>query len=784
MARPSCWNCKKRFFTNKPGTSAHYCSAACKDAYEGHINPEGDDSGNEMDESRLESLQSFFLFSVSLQNNKFFLNFHLCLEKMISKMFLLKTDESSDEEQEAALVLELRQQIQALTNQKTTLSAKCTVLEAKCRELKVAKEALKVEKEALRLSKLHFTRKAEKWKTKCKKAERQIIELEKRPNFDLLKTTDSCNAFTYECARRVTQYRVDFTLSLRNTCLCGSGGLNLFFKDPSSLLTAVRLPEKTTISRFQPALAAISKRLVKVMVCTTKHCAILFDGSTQFKFVNMLCVSILARVANEVKEMVLDVVNATNQKSGYECVKIMDIMEHYDINVENQVSWTCGDCCNGNTGPNGGVAVRLSNAANRSICFIKCGMHILQFSWWNSMDDILGIYILADISSVVKQMNCGRWRNQMLLNEINDIEGATLAGNPCKTRICSYAEATRNLDRYWEEMGRFCNEMFDNADPNNNVRWNTCVEFFSDPENHFLVAFINDFHQQLFLPMLSYLENAKELQEKAKIGEKLADFKLFVNSCKGELEMMINSYFEPDSGDVFINTWRTVDDLLECSGPERSEELMDMCAQVIEKFGERFFFEMKFYEEFPYIGVQLFSEIPESRKKAATHILFKVQFRHSESDLDWYYDIFDEPTALDILTSFKETGSSADWDSSLFKEELTALYECMPFTNVFSERVFSIQNYIQRSKRNITLQSLRQYMFLRMNKVDLSGDHQLEFEEERRKVRLREQGLLPEEDACDVYAECFLDEYEQIDNQYSSTIRRLVKGLPPPNVPD
>lgn len=604
--------------------------------------------------------------------------------------------------------------------------------------------------------------------------------LAKRPDIEILNPKDNKGRFTFEAARRIIKHRVAYTLSLKKTCQNAIDGLNLIFQDPTTVVDGIELPKQTTVARMQIAIAKISTGVLKGMLEDIKHCALMFDGSTQFKFCNMLAVSLNVNLGEDVKPILLDVVNTNSQQAGNEANKIEDILEYYAVNLAETVAWMCGDCCNGNLGPKGGVAVRLSQKAGRFICFIKCAMHVLQFSFWNAMEDILGTFFLDDLSSVVKWYNQNRYKNQELLKELCEIRKVTLAANPCKTRICSYFAACKHVVEYWDEMKTLAETMINETQGKVAKRWETALEFFNDEESRFLASFLLDFHKQIFLPFLSFFENAESIQDKAKVGEKLIEFKTKVDRIEAELVSMTGdeyNWFRPAVGDVMEHTWDALP-WLEAfvESEDRFHELVEDCSLTIWQFGKRFFKEMEFYSEFPYIGVQLFSDKEATKKRAAAHILSKIAISHSEQDLEYYYKLFDNPEGKAILEEMKETGASERFEGSDFEENLTSLYECMSFTNVYSERVFSIQNNVQRLKRNIGLGPLRQYIFLCVNKLDISGDHQQEFEAERAKIRKREAGELEHEEVCDVFGECFLERFQDVDRDYERTARRLMQS--------
>ena len=50
----------------------------------------------------------------------------------------------------------------------------------------------------------------------------------------------------------------------------------------------------------------------------------------------------------------------------------------------------------------------------------------------------------------------------------------------------------------------------------------------------------------------------------------------------------------------------------------------------------------------------------------------------------------------------------------------------MEFTNCHSERMFSIQHYLQRTKRNIKMATLSDYLYLAVNKVEIPENDEID----------------------------------------------------------
>ena len=577
--------------------------------------------------------------------------------------------------------------------------------------------------------------------------------------------------YSFELAKSVIRLRTICGIPLRHLESVAKASLSCFFKDIDSIQME-KFPKKTTVARMQKCFAKMSKDFTENELSFIKCCALLFDGSTQFQNFETLAVSVNCNAVGVVKKYLLGMPNLINHCAAATVEEISSVIQRFSVNWE-KVYWLIGDCTNGNTGHLGGVVAYAKDKIGQVIPFLKCNMHVLQYCFMGAVKEALGDSVLGQIETVSKKLNDGKFKNMKLIQELSNNFSMTITSKPCKTRICSYCKSCDVILMYENEIITMV-ENFINKNPKaDNVEWKKCQYIMSN--QYFLadVSFISDFYHNCFLPFLAYFENANTFEEKILVKKKIAEFRNRVLEVQQEIDHMLIDFLKSDETGSNNKLMQNCHDFIFRFRSTMTEDDLSSVggwSAMLTEFEKRYFAELGYWNMFPFNCIDFFSDEEQVLKTISGKI--EEELEHSDQSLERFIDLFVFEDSEKLLSDLKKTGSKELFRNSQLSQNLKEVFECMEFTNCFSERLFSIQHFYQRTKRNITREALEDYLFLIVNKTDLPNTPEMEkiYYDTMQKIRKQEN----EKCSNEVFDETFFEDYKAASEEYSEIIKKLM----------
>jgi len=383
--------------------------------------------------------------------------------------------------------------------------------------------------------------------------------------------------------------------------------------------------------------------------------------------------------------------------------------------------------------------------------------------------------LLSFIESTVKQVNKGKFNNQKLLEEICGIFDITLSADPCRTRIGSYYKGTQILERYWDEIIELAKTRI--SETEDGVKWKKVHTNMQKISFRFYVSFVLDLYENAFLPFLSYFENAKTLEKKIIVREKLDEFLKKTNQM---LEEITNFGTMENIAEYQPQYFTHVHDLrLKHMGFQSFKTICEKMKDSLENFKTNYFGQMHFWNEYPFKCIDLLSVNPTTVISCARELLQMLQNPNDDFVKFNEFFLFYEDTLVEMAR-----GDLSNYFDSNFLSNLKKIYDAMTFTDCYSERIFSVQNQLQRTKRNVTIEFLRQYLFLVLNDTYIPEEEQYKtkYVEEMRRIREEEKDETKSSSyfsAGQIYEETFFQDYLTETAEFTDTIRLLTENYLP-----
>ena len=621
-------------------------------------------------------------------------------------------------------------------------------------------QRIKNDEQKLRRNKIEI----ERLKEKAKNAVEELNEFENSHFFAEIVKSKEGKYYSFELARHVMKLRLSSHISLRKVEEVARAALECFIRDCSEF-KSFKFPSKTTISRIEKAMGKLSKLSENEILKQQKHICVFFDSSEQFKYVEFMAVSASIFHNNQLQMKLLEMKEQNSHKAAGEAEILAEVIEDSEINWD-QVFFLCGDSANTNIGVKGGVVRLIADQENEIIPYIRCLMHILNFCFTEAADNWFSGDVLGEISFVVKKVNNDRYKNQKLLEDLKQTEGISLSGTPEPTRIGSYCAASRIIVLYLEEILELIDDYLNDI-KSEGLEWKKCKRILEKNDFFFNCNFIYDFYVVAFLPMLKYFETANTIEEKSNLKDKLCEFYQKLQRMREEIE---NGWEEENC--IMKNCQKNC---ISMNGDEHDEAVYSW-VNLLDHFEKKFKENVISWDRFPFVCLDLFSKNIIHKQKAASVIL--KYFEEPKSLLYKFNNIFDD-RAMEILNCII-SNPSFDFSTTDLFSELTKIFRIMPFTNCYSERVFSIQKYIHSMKRNIKPKTLANYLFLYMNKTKIPDEFEELYYNEMKNVLKEEKKHANGEETEDksgreIFWESFgFEDLKRGEDEFSETLRYLL----------
>jgi len=270
--------------------------------------------------------------------------------------------------------------------------------------------------------------------------------------------------YSFELARSVCKLRLSGTISLRKVEEVARTALECFIKNTDQFKD-FKFPKKTTISRIDKAIFRVSRVVEEDFLQISGPKTLLFDGSEQFKFVNLLAMSVCTFDENKGESVMklLDLAPQHSHKAQYQKNLIWNSVERIGLSFDKDIFFMCGDSAKTNVGVKNGIVALVAQDCDEVIPYMRCLMHVLNFCLNAAGDTWLPDSTFDRISMVVLKVNSDRYKNEKLLEEIAVVKKISLSGTPARTRICSYCSACRIIVYYHTELLEMVDDYIEEA---------------------------------------------------------------------------------------------------------------------------------------------------------------------------------------------------------------------------------------------------------------------------------------------------------------------------------
>jgi len=255
------------------------------------------------------------------------------------------------------------------------------------------------------------------------------------------------------------------------------------------------------------------------------------------------------------------------------------------------------------------------------------------------------------------------------------------------------------------------------------------------------------------------------MSEKAQLREKLLGFYDILNRIRGEIDQEFGQI------DCLMDNCKKFSIMM---SEEEKKRMKTNHSNFIDHFSKKFSQTTKFLDEYPFRCLDLLSGNQKHKQEAATSIV--QYFENPDPLFRKFNDIFDDEDRMQILKQIS-SNASFDFSSSPLYTDLVKVFRILPFTNCFSERVFSIQHYIHSQKRAITPQTLSEYMYLFMNKTSIPDTSaELYYQEYSKILNGKKDEDEEDETGRKISFECFeiVENLKTGEDMYSESLRKLL----------
>ena len=223
--------------------------------------------------------------------------------------------------------------------------------------------------------------------------------------------------YSFQMALAVVNFRKKGGIALRKcketsklAMKCYIQNIQMFENSP--------FPCKTTISRMERAIGRCARIVEKQKLQQESFLTLLFDGSTQYKNISFLAVSVNRKFLRTIetktkipnpdknsnkkflttvvktqelidKECFLDLAHLSRENAAHITDVIKSVVEDFQIDWDS-VWWLCGDCCPTNLGCKGGIykLIADSDEVKQIIPWIKCSLHVINFTFNGAIDTL------------------------------------------------------------------------------------------------------------------------------------------------------------------------------------------------------------------------------------------------------------------------------------------------------------------------------------------------------------------------------------------------------------
>ena len=603
--------------------------------------------------------------------------------------------------------------------------------------------------------------------------ENELRDLKQRTMSFTLIARKNGQFYNFKLAKEIVNLRIVGGISLRNVKPVAIAACNCFFEN-SHNLELLPFPGRTTVSIMQKAIAYLSKDFEKTRLEDINYMTLMFDSSTQFQNFDFFAASVNYEKDGKCEQFFMDMVPICSGRAENMAKILKDILVKFRISLAKKIWFFVGDVTNSNSGQFGGVTVYLASEKYGVIAFIKCNMHVLQYCFLDAKDYLYSQDTLQHLEFVINKLNDDKFVNSKLLECIAETFKIPIAPRSCKTRIAGQFKSCEFLVHYLSEVKELA--ILKLAKDKDSAEWKKMAIYINNPFFIGDISFLYDFFLQIFLPFLHYFEIATTFEEKIRVNEKILEFKTKVDKIQLEIKQFKQYYLTIDSDSlIFKNSFNF---LFENQNNEEITEyhlnnLVGGWESCINRFSQRYFLELKQFEQFPFNIVNLFSSDQKLVKKTANSYL--LYLNEPNPQLKKYNDLISGVNTYSILERLARVGRDDIFLNSEFCAKLKSVIGCMVFTNVFSERLFSIQNCIHRARRNMKQENIRDYLFLCTNKTILPDNDPMILQKYYELMHLR--GISDEEQeisANEVFDNSFFEEHHKASRQYAETIQKLM----------